>query len=357
MKPSHQPPAIRSDCAHYRGELPCVKDKVCWECDEFEAIGKRALVIKFGAPGDALRTTPLLARLRHEGYREITWISDSASLEVLSAAENIDRLIPFGPEAITIVLSEQFATVFSLDKAPAARALAMMAMSPDKRGFSQTADGRLTSFDERGNYALRLGIDDDLKFHQNKKTVPQMIYEMCGYDYAREPYEFKCSSPAIREKGMIAFNIGVGPKWPSKAWTAESWVSLAVLAKKRGLRPIFVGGEAERKMLEDYATRAHVEFRPPASLGEFASILASAEAAVSADSLGLHIALALKTPVIGLFCSTVASEIEWFGIGEPLTASKGPCYKPRCVHWPGCVEEIRPEAVLERIEARRIMTA
>jgi len=315
---------------------------------------KRALVVKFGAAGDALRTTPLLVQLRRDGYKEITWISDHASLEVLSFAENIDRLIPCGPDATAIVLSERFTSVFSLDKEPAALDLAMLASSDDKRGFSQTPAGQLAFFDERSAYAVRLGIDDDLKFRQNTKTVPQITYEMCGYEYSQEPYEFKRSSPTAREKGMIAFNIGVGPKWPSKAWTADSWISLARLAKNNGLRPMFVGGEAERKLLEDYSARANVEYRNPEPLAQFATTLASAQATVSADTLGMHISLAVRTPVIGLFCSTVACEIEWFGIGEPLVSSKGPCYKPKCLNWPGCVEEIKPEAVLERIEARRM---
>jgi len=70
---------IRSDCFYFKGETPCDKDRVCWDCDEFQSIPRRALVIKFGAAGDALRTTPLLSRLRKEGYGDITWICDESS--------------------------------------------------------------------------------------------------------------------------------------------------------------------------------------------------------------------------------------------------------------------------------------
>lgn len=343
-------------CVHYRGDIPCVKKKVCWDCGEFEPLSRRALVVKFGAPGDALRTTPILARLRAEGYGEITWICDKASREVLSLARNIDRLEVFGSSALALVATEEFDTVFSFDKVPDALALAMLAKSPDKRGFAKVPQGRLTVFDARSDEALRLGIDDELKFRENTKTVPRILFEMAGYEYAGEEYELDLNGnrPAAGDTlgKIVALNIGVGPRWPSKAWPDECWIALARFLRVTPYQPVFVGGEAEQGMLENYAERAGVKALPPAPLRIFAETLASAAGVVTCDSLAMHIALAVRTPVVGLFCSTTPVEIEWFGRGEAIVSDKGPCYKGNCARWPGCMKEIEPRRVFERLMKR-----
>ena len=55
---------VKYDCKYFRGGIPCkpnkLKGKVCASCDEFKAISKRILIIKLGAIGDVIRTTPLV---------------------------------------------------------------------------------------------------------------------------------------------------------------------------------------------------------------------------------------------------------------------------------------------------------
>lgn len=352
--PAERPPRPRTDCAHYRGDLPCALRKVCWECDEFRPIGRRALVIKFGAPGDALRTTPILAKLRSEGYEEITWICDAASREVLALCPGIDRLLVHGQGALETVLAEEFHLVLSLDKDPAARSLAALSRSPDRRGFTATPAGRLEAFDSRSDYALRLGMDDELKFRGNTLTVPQILFAMCGWTWNGERYAWESAPPPAPVPGQlppVALNLGCGPRWPTKAWPEEEWIQLAGLLRGEGFSPFFAGGEAERALVERCATAAGVEALPPMPVREFARSLAGSACVVTADSLGLHLALAVERPVVGLFCSTVDAEIEWFGIGEALRGHGGPCYNPRCGKWPGCMRSISPMSVAARVRA------
>ena len=71
---------IRPDCRHFRGDLPCRPNKehgyVCGDCPVYGPVTKRILLIKLGAIGDVIRTTPLLRRLRqeHPGCF-ITWLT------------------------------------------------------------------------------------------------------------------------------------------------------------------------------------------------------------------------------------------------------------------------------------------
>lgn len=339
---------IRTDCRFYRGELPCEKRKVCWDCEEFEEIGKRALILKFGAIGDAIRTTPILSRLRAEGYSEITWICDHVSHEALSLSNNIDRLLSYDASAMGVVLTEEFDTVFSFDKEPEAVALAKLSRSSDKRGFTITDYGRLDIFDENSAYALQLGIDDDLKFSRNTKSVPEIIFDMAGYKFNGEEYELSLpDAPPERVKNRIALNLGTGPRWPTKSWPDENWIELASILKAGGYEPVFHGGPAEADKITNCAAKAGVNGEAPAPLVQFARRLAASGAAVSSDSLGLHVAIAMKTPVVGLFCSTVSAEIEWYGRGSGIESGVGPCYNPRCQNWPVCMNKISPEQVMD----------
>jgi ADP-heptose:LPS heptosyltransferase len=85
----------------------------------------------------------------------------------------------------------------------------------------------------------------------------------------------------------------------------------------------------------------------------FAAALAEAACVVCADSLALHLALAVGTPVVGIFCPTSAAEIEFYRSGEAVASGVGPCYKGDCPRWPGCMESITVERVMEAVGRRR----
>jgi heptosyltransferase-2 len=61
---------IKNDCVFFLGDRPCQPHKQhgvhCDQCDYYEGIKERILIIKLGAAGDVIRTTPLLHRLKHE---------------------------------------------------------------------------------------------------------------------------------------------------------------------------------------------------------------------------------------------------------------------------------------------------
>ena len=54
---------VKFDCRHFRTGIPCLPNKknnaVCTTCKEYDQIQTRILIIKLGALGDVIRTTPL----------------------------------------------------------------------------------------------------------------------------------------------------------------------------------------------------------------------------------------------------------------------------------------------------------
>jgi len=55
---------IKTDCRYFKGHIPCSPNKKygvdCNSCDYYDKTDGRILIIKLGAAGDVIRTTPLL---------------------------------------------------------------------------------------------------------------------------------------------------------------------------------------------------------------------------------------------------------------------------------------------------------
>ena len=173
---------VRIDCRRFRGDTPCAPSALCEGCEKYEPMGKRILIIKLGALGDVLRTTPILPELRREHAPcHITWIVEEQSAPLLRNNPHIDRLVVYGPEAIVRAMTERFDVVFSFDKHAGAAGLAAMARAGKKIGFTlDEATGNISYTAESAEYAYRLGLDDALKFRENVYTYQQMIFEMLG---------------------------------------------------------------------------------------------------------------------------------------------------------------------------------
>lgn len=321
---------------------------------------RRILIVKRGAMGDALRTTPLLRAHKANGPCEITWIADADSCEVLSRARHLDRLLPFDEASAAALCRESFHRVESLDKDPAACALSMLVPARERTGFALAPSGRVVARDARCDETLRLGLDDDFKFRANEKTVPQLTLEVSGFPFRGEPYDFapRDDEAAAAERiaaglprPFAALNVGAGPRWPTKAWPEPCWAELGRILAARGLAPVLVGGSAERPAIErlSRAEPALSDGGGPYSVGVFAALLSRAACVVTGDTLALHLALAAGVPVVALFCSTTPREICFYGRGEALASPEGPCYKADCPRYPACFAKVTPEAVAEAV--------
>lgn len=327
---------------------------------------RRVLLVKFGAPGDALRTTPLVRRLKADGAH-VTWICDAPSREVVEAAGLADRLLVADETTAARLDDDAFDAVLSLDEDPLAVAIAARARAPEKRGLGRAEGGALVPLTPAAAYMVRLTRDDDLKFRENRKTVPEIQFEACGLSFAGERYAFELRDDDRAEarralagaraagRPLVCLHVGCGRRWPTKAWTVDRFAALARALDAGGATAVVAAGPDERDLVEEVVWRAarRAVALPPLPVRAFAAALLGAEALVAADSLALHLALAVGRPVVGLFCATSAAEIEWYGLGEAVVAGGGPCYKARCVKWPGCMERITAEAVLEALGRHR----
>jgi heptosyltransferase-2 len=379
---------IRFDCKLYNGYKPCRYGNLCAACTYYEPIegqevrnpGRavaiaqpvltqpeceptRILVIKTGAMGDVLRTTTLLPVLsRHYRDAHITWITDPAAVPLLKSNPFIRRLLPFTPESCAFLEDQVFDVLLNFEKEKEPLAFAGRIRAAHRIGFAPTRWNTPTIFNSESQYALLLGISDELKFRENCKSYPQIICEMTGLKYERDPYVLELTDQsrqrqeqveallADRSTPRIGLNTGCGAVFRTKQWTIEGWVGLIQhLQRETAASILLLGGKAETDLnaaiLKQTSNVANTG--TDNSLEEFFGVINACDLIVSSDSLGMHIGIALRKWVIALFGSTTHVEVDLYDRGEKIVTdfACSPCYLKNCDKQPTCMQALTPEVV------------
>lgn len=359
---------LRPDCVHFQGDKPCVFKRVCRDCPQFTPFPTRFLIIKCRAQGDVLRTTPLLPALKRKyPLSHVTWLVDHESMDLLRYNPYVHRLLGYDLESVLTLQVTEFDTLISLDKERGLTALATQVKAPQKRGFGMNEYGNLTVFNPAAEYAYRLGVDDQLKFFRNQKTYQEIICEAAEVPYARDEYVFGLPDEAkekarrffkrLRFPGRrpsIGLNTGAGAKFETKQWPARHYLRLiSHLTQEMRANVFLLGGPREKSFNRLLARKSRAKLYDTGTdntVLEFAGFISLMDLVVSSDTLGMHLAIALKKPVIALFGPTCPQEIDLYGRGTKLFQGGGcsPCYKPTCPD-AVCMSEITPERVFAEI--------
>ncbi len=367
---------IRYDCRFYTGYRPCRKSETCVGCTEYQPGGTRILIIKLGALGDVLRTTSLLPALRRaHGPCTITWMTRRNALALLEHNPLIDRLLALGVEDVLALDAVDFDLAINLDKDAEALGLMRRVNAKQRMGFvPHEPTGALTVANRASLHALRLGLDDELKFRRSDKTYPQIIAEMAEVPYAGEEYTLEldsgaiesararldamCESEGLDRKHLLGLNTGTGGAFPTKQWTAEGFAGLArrFLHRHHDALCLLMGGAAERafneRVLELTASHRLLDGGCDNSMEEFCALVDACDAVVSSDSLGMHVAIARRVPTVALFGPTTAQEVDLFGRGEKIVTEFpcSPCYLKHCPLDVSCMQALDGVTVLDAVE-------
>jgi len=332
-------------------------------------MGRRILIFKIGALGDVLRTTPLLRALENTpAPRHVTWLVGEGARPLLEGHPRIDRLLTPGYETSALLEIEKFDLLLSLDKDPYSTALAMRIDAHERRGFGRDRFGSLVPLHPDSRYAYDLGLSDDLKFHENRKTYQEIIFEMCGMKWAGEEYDLPGFDPDAQDESwkratleaagvhpngpVVGLNTGAGGVFANKAWTVSGYADLAKRLAKEGNSVVLLGGfseSARNQKIAALAEGAATDTGGHRSLGEFAHLVGACDLVVTGDTLGMHLAISAQVPVVVLFGSTCPQEIELYGRGQKIVTpiSCHPCYRKTCDISPSCQDLIGVDMVYE----------
>ena len=111
------------------------------------------------------------------------------------------------------------------------------------------------------------------------------------------------------DKTLIALVPGVGKLRPHRAWISDGWhYLLAALAQREDCFPVLIGGEDEIELGEKLARQCGnnkcLNLTGKLKLSQTAALLKLCKVVISGDTGPAHMAVAVGTPVIGLYGPT-----------------------------------------------------
>ena len=268
-------------------------------CRAFERqkVRMSILIIKVGAAGDVVRTTPLLRRL--DG--PISWITSAKNLELLEGIDQGVRCVSW--ENRGKVLDSTYDLVINLEDDP--ETSLFLKRLKFKQLFGAYLDGKgqlVYTADSRGWFDLSLISSygrteaDRLKL-LNRRTYQELIFDGLGLGFRGEPYYLPSSRPTGLH-GDVAISCTAGPVWPMKKWAYY--------------------GELKKELEAEDLKVNILEDRP--TLLEHLDDVQGHRCLVSGDSLPMHLALGSGVPCVSIFNCTSPWEIHEYGLQKKIVS-------------------------------------
>jgi ADP-heptose:LPS heptosyltransferase len=313
------------DCRYFRGDIPCAPNKRegvhCDGCPYYEPITENILIVKLGAAGDVLRTTPLLTPLRtqHPTAR-IWWLTHSPELV---PASHVDRILKWDSESLRTLDALHFTRIINLDKDTYACALASRLSAHSKEGFVLGKFGESEPANKLAEEKFQTGIFDDVSL-ANRKDYPTELFEICGYKFHGEEYILDLPEgiefPELdKSRPVIGLNTGAGARWTSRLWSIDNWSSLANNFLDSGKNVLLLGGpdEDQRNREIQLRTNGRAQYLGYFHLKQFIALMQHCELVVTGVTMGMHIAIALRKKIV--LVNNIFNPYEFgdlYGLGE-----------------------------------------
>ena len=354
---------IKTDCRHFKGDIPCKPNKLYGvhcvdekgkDCKYYDPTKEKILIIKLGAIGDVIRTTPLLEPIKKKFPKaKIYWLTHTPSI----VPDSVDSIIRFNPEGITFLNSIEFDFIFNLDKDREACALTNTLNGKVKKGFI-LKDGVPYPADKEAEHKYLTGLFDDIS-KNNKKNYLEEIFEICGFKYSGEKYilssfdEYNDSWHFDRTKKIIGLNTGCGGRWTSRLWADERWIELAKSLLEKNYEVVFLGGKQEDSKNKMFVEASGGKYAGYYQLEKFINLVEQCDLIVTGVTMAMHITIGLNKKIVLFNNIFNKHEFELFGLGEIIEPEKEcKCfYSPTCTNNEySCMNYLNVNTVLKSID-------
>lgn len=354
---------VKYDCRHFRGGIPCKPNKLnevdCSECNFYDKIGKRILIIKLGAMGDVIRTTPLVIKYR-QLYPDchITWLT--LSPDVLPK-DKIDSIYKWDETSLYVLRNKKFDIALNLDKEEEACMLLAEVDSKEKYGFIWN-ENHIDAATPAAEHKLITGYFDHLS-QLNTKHYLDEIFEICHLEFNDEPYLLNYNhelseiwktklSDLAGEKTVVGLNTGCGNRWLTRLWPDDLWVDLINSLLDSGYFPVILGGPQENEKNSELAKKTGAWYPGTFSLEEFFAVTSAMEIVVTQVSMMMHIATALQKKMVLMNNIFNKHEFYLYNRGVIVEPESGcDCfYGNSCKRDKSCMYDIKSETIFNEIE-------
>jgi heptosyltransferase-1 len=326
---------------------------------------QRFLLLRLGSLGDIVHALPAAGALRDTfSDARIDWAVDPKWMRLLDGNSDLTEVIPFDRKsagsvvgAIRKLRDAKYTCAIDFQALYKSALLSFASGAPQRIGFQSSY--------AREGFAALLYTDRFNPRGAHKVEHNLTLAEHAGARVAapRFPLAIHAEDEELIARELSAhglneyFVLNPGGGWRSKCWPAERYGELhRKLADRYGWRGVVSFGPGEEMI-----ARAVIEAAwkaPPVALalglGPLLALLQRAKFVVSADTGPLHLAAALRSPVIGLYGPTDPARNGPYAAGDVVvrnlpvsetTYGRGASYSPAML-------SITVDQVLEAVERR-----
>ncbi|MGE3975534.1 MAG: glycosyltransferase family 9 protein [Bdellovibrionales bacterium] len=312
-----------------------------------------------------MRSTSLLSAIKRKyPSSHITWVTDKPAHHFFQNQTKVDRILTSTPEDLLVLSILEFDVAFCIDKSLKAAGILAQTQYDILYGYKADPTGAIVPATAAAEEYWQLGLDNHKKFYVNQKPETQLICEALELTYQRDPYDLVLSaaeqerSKQRRErwlgnsKAIVGINTGCSPVIKYKKMSVLGHRQLlSELMTISNISIVLLGGgeEDEHRNREiGYGFPVHQSPTLEGVRDGLVSVVAC-DVVITGDSLGMHMAIALKKWTVAWFGPTCAQEIDLYDRGEKVitTAPCNPCWKRSCQKKPMCYDLVPLPQMME----------
>jgi lipopolysaccharide heptosyltransferase II len=329
------------------------------------------LIIRFSSIGDVILATPLVRCLR-AAYPEsrIDFLVKKEFAAVLSGNPYLNEILILdkqkGPEELSRIRKKIRETGYTriLDIQMNIRSVALTTFS----GVSVSCfSKKIVSRDLliRFGWNTYSGVKPVFLRYFEAAESDGVSYDGKGTEvFPSDAHRVKVKELLVREgipEGIPLLVLAPGAQWENKRWPADRFAAAAdQFCRETGGRVALAGGAGDREICERVISL--MKTRPADFCGKLdlmgsAALLGFASVALTNDTGMMHMAQAVKTPVVAVFGPTTR-ELGFFPVPEKSRVAEAPvscrpCTQKGLHHCPQkhflCMNDIYPETVASHI--------
>jgi len=347
-------------CRHFSGYRPCGKNSFCNEsCPQKSTPSTYLLIVHLGAIGAVVRATSILKSMKRKyPGSHITWVTDAPSDQLLRHHPWIDRVLTTKSEDMLTLSALEFDAAFVIDKSLKAAGVLQQTRTTQVFGFrAEAKSGAIVPATPAAEELWQLGLDNHRKFFVNQKPETQLMVEALELGpFERDEYSLAMTlaeeAEARRRHNewredkelVLGINTGCSAMIPYKKLTVRFQREIIqTIQNELNVSIVILGGHEDTERNQQIAAGLPVIVSSTSSgLRDGLVSVAACDLVLTGDSLGMHMAIALKKHVVAWFGPTCAQEIDLYERGEKVLSAApcAPCWKRLCDKQTLCYDQV-----------------
>ncbi|MDP8234649.1 MAG: glycosyltransferase family 9 protein [Candidatus Saelkia tenebricola] len=325
------------------------------------------LIIKFGALGDAVLAIPSTRAIREKFPRARIFLLTSANVApVFKNCPYIDKLLIYPSFNLKyqglvrcVKQIRKIAPEISIDLQhnKLSRLIAYLSGIYQRYGFLNGKFSVLLNKGQRLSQEVLSPVDHQMVLLSKLgiRSIDKELELWVEDAQIRKSEEFLETHWLSKKQALVGINVGASNRWSSKRWPLKRIVELIDELGAYNIRCLITGvkeDEEDARGIMNICKNKPINAVGKTGIPDLIALIKKCDLFFTPDSAPLHIAAAVKTPVLAIFGPTDPGRHLPLGENVYYIWKKldcAPCYRAECKKQKECMQLITVEEVLNKI--------